>query len=80
MNDQNGNEEQVPKEIGSNLTGTAVHAKPGHQRDIPIDRYIEYLDDKDIPAPERHENSLEKYETKNENKKNQKRDQKIDFE
>jgi hypothetical protein len=68
MNNQNGNEEQVPKEIGSNLTGTAVHAKPGHQRDIPIDRYIEDLDDKDITAPERNENSLEQYKAKNENK------------
>lgn len=40
MNNKTGNEEKIPKEIGSNLTGTAVHAKPGHQRDIPIDKYI----------------------------------------
>jgi len=40
MNNQHGNEEQIPKEIGSNLTGTAVHAKPGHQRDIQIDKYV----------------------------------------
>ncbi|ETZ22544.1 hypothetical protein [Pedobacter sp. V48] len=71
MNNQHGNKEQAPKEIGSNLTGTAVHAKPGHQRDIPIDRYIEDLDDKGITASERHENSLEKYKTKDENKENQ---------
>jgi hypothetical protein len=24
----------VPKEVGSNLTGTALKGKPGHQRDI----------------------------------------------
>lgn len=45
MNNQHGNEEQIPKEIGSNLTGTAVHAKPGHQRDIPIDKYVVESDD-----------------------------------
>ena len=33
--------EQTIKEVGSNLTGTAVPAKPGHQRDIPIDQYRE---------------------------------------
>jgi len=64
MNNQNGNEERVPKEIGSNLTGTAIHAKPGHLRDIPIDRYIEELENKDLTAPQKKENSLEQYKSK----------------
>jgi len=64
MNNQNGNEEQVPKEIGSNLTGTAIHAKPGHLRDIPIDRYIEEPENKDLSAPKKKENSLEQYKIK----------------
>lgn len=45
MNNKTGNEENIPKEIGSNLTGTAVHAKPGHLRDIPIDKYVMESDD-----------------------------------
>lgn len=32
-------ENSVPREIGSNLTGTAVAGKPGHQRDIPPETY-----------------------------------------
>jgi len=32
----NANEE---KQIGSNLTGSAIPAKPGHQRDIAIENY-----------------------------------------
>lgn len=34
-------ENSVPREIGSNLTGTAVAGKPGHQRDIPPETYID---------------------------------------
>lgn len=32
----NANEE---KQLGSNLTGAAIPAKPGHQRDIAIENY-----------------------------------------
>ena len=32
-------ENSVPREIGSNLTGTAVAGKPGHKRDIPPETY-----------------------------------------
>jgi hypothetical protein len=32
------------KQIGSNLTGAAIPAKPGHQRDIQIDQYDEGKD------------------------------------
>ena len=54
---QNGNEE-IPKEIGSNLTGTAIHAKPGHERDIPIDKYVEESDDeKSSDVPKHIENT-----------------------
>ncbi|MEJ2902694.1 hypothetical protein [Pedobacter panaciterrae] len=68
MNNQNGNEEQVPKEIGSNLTGTAIHAKPGHLRDIPIDRYIEELENKDLTAPKKKKIHWNSTRLKKENK------------
>jgi hypothetical protein len=32
--------QQNLREVGSNLTGTAVPAKAGHQRDIPIEQYV----------------------------------------
>ncbi|WP_276091550.1 hypothetical protein [Pedobacter sp. JY14-1] len=36
----NANEE---KQLGSNLTGAAIPAKPGHQRDIAIEDYTSAL-------------------------------------
>lgn len=36
---ENQEENHVSKEVGSNLTGTAVPGKPGHQRDIPPETY-----------------------------------------
>ena len=40
----------VPKEIGSNLTGTALKGKPGHQRDIDAKTFEEGLETKSQPA------------------------------
>jgi len=44
QNENNGQDQPI-KEVGSNLTGTAVPAKPGHQRDIPINEYNDDVDD-----------------------------------
>ena len=46
---ENQKENPVSKEVGSNLTGTAVPGKPGHQRDIPPQAY-QSTEDK----PEKH--------------------------
>ncbi|HKG08778.1 MAG TPA: hypothetical protein VKB19_20070 [Pedobacter sp.] len=45
------------KEVGSNLTGTAVPAKPGHQRDIPVDQYIGTEELTDSSSPKHIENT-----------------------
>ena len=34
-------QKQVPKEVGSNLTGTALKGKPGHERDIDTKTFEE---------------------------------------
>jgi len=35
------------KQVGSNLTGAAIPAKPGHQRDIPVDQYPDPIENTD---------------------------------
>lgn len=36
----NAMENHEEKQVGSNLTGAAIPAKPGHQRDISIETYV----------------------------------------
>lgn len=54
MENQKDSKEQNLQQVGSNLTGAVIAAKPGHQRDIAIEQYQEPEDQEENNLPAKH--------------------------